>query len=203
MLFPLTRMPRKTKQVVVTPLLSRPLDEDDVLLGIDPSLTSTGLCLIDWKGRLIESRTLTSKKTGPARLVELRDAFDAYLRKNLPTACALEGYSFGSKHAREAVAEWGGFLRVTLYEWKLPTLIVPPMTLKKFVLPSTGSLQKNRIALESYKHWGVTFDTDDECDAHALAQLALMRAKIDASDDAMISVCQRMTSAAKIVALMC
>jgi Holliday junction resolvasome RuvABC endonuclease subunit len=168
-------MPRKTKQVAVTPLLSRPLNEDDVLLGIDPSLTSTGLCLIDWKGKLVESRTLTSKKTGPARLVELRDGFDAYLRKNLPTACALEGYSFGSKHAREAVAEWGGLLRVALYEWKLPTLVVPPMTLKKFVLPSAGSLQKNRIALESYKQWRVTFDTDDECDAHALAQLALLR----------------------------
>jgi hypothetical protein len=49
------------------------------------------------------------------------------------------------------------------------------MTLKKFVLPSAGSLQKNRVALESYKRWGVTFDTDDECDAHALAQLALTR----------------------------
>jgi len=183
------------------PFLSRTLCDADSILGIDPSLSSTGLCLIDWQGKLIESTTLTSKKTGPARLIELRDRFDDYLRKHLPTACALEGYSFGSKHAREAVAEWGGLLRVALYEWKLPTLVVPPMTLKKFVLPSAGNLQKNRIALESYKRWNVSFQTDDECDAHALAQLALMRAAIDASDDTMAAACHRMTSAAKSAAL--
>jgi crossover junction endodeoxyribonuclease RuvC len=157
-----------------SPLIDRELNDCDSFLGIDPSLTSTGLCVIDYQGKLIESRTLGSKKNGPARLVELRDALDAYLKRTLPTACALEGYSFGSKHAREAVAEWGGLIRVMLYEWKIPTLIVPPMTLKKFVLPAAGSLQKNRIALESYKRWGVTFDTDDECDAHALAQLTFV-----------------------------
>jgi hypothetical protein len=119
----------------------------------------------------------------------------------MPTVCALEGYSFGSKHAREAVAEWGGLIRVLLYEWKIPTLIVPPMTLKKFVLPSAGSLQKNRIALESYKRWNVSFQTDDECDAHALAQLALMRSVIDSNRLEMVSACDRMASAAQSAAL--
>jgi Holliday junction resolvasome RuvABC endonuclease subunit len=201
LLFTLNAMPRKSKPAASIPLLSRPLSDVDSILGIDPSLTSTGLCVIDHHGALIESTTLGSKKTGPARLVDLRDALDAYFKRTMPTVCALEGYSFGSKHAREAVAEWGGLIRVLLYEWKIPTLIVPPMTLKKFVLPSAGSLQKNRVALESYKRWHVSFQTDDECDAHALAQLALMRAGIDASDDAMASACQRMASAAKSAAL--
>jgi crossover junction endodeoxyribonuclease RuvC len=175
MLFSLTAMPRKLKTPPAD-FLSRALCDTDSILGIDPSLTSTGLCVIDHHGALIESTTLGSKKTGPARLVDLRDALDAYFKRTMPTVCALEGYSFGSKHAREAVAEWGGLIRVLLYEWKIPTLIVPPMTLKKFVLPSAGSLQKNRIALESYKRWGLSFQTDDECDAHALAQFALCKA---------------------------
>ncbi len=193
-------MPRKSKPAVAIPLLSRPLSEVDSILGIDPSLTSTGLCVIDHHGALIESTTLGSKKTGPARLVDLRDALDAYFKRTMPTACALEGYSFGSKHAREAVAEWGGLIRVLLYEWKIPTLIVPPMTLKKFVLPSAGSLQKNRVALESYKRWNVSFQTDDECDAHALAQLALMRSMIDSNRPEISATCHRMIEAAKSAA---
>jgi Holliday junction resolvasome RuvABC endonuclease subunit len=195
--FTLNAMPRKSKPAASIPLLSRPLSDVDSILGIDPSLTSTGLCVIDHHGALIESTTLGSKKTGPARLVELRDALDAYFKRTLPTACALEGYSFGSKHAREAVAEWGGLIRVLLYEWKIPTLIVPPMTLKKFVLPSAGNLQKNRIALESYKRWNVSFQTDDECDAHALAQLALVRVQIETRTSFVNSSCVRMTSSAQ------
>lgn len=190
-------MPRKSKPSASVPLLSRPLSEIDSILGIDPSLTSTGLCVIDHHGALIESTTLSSKKTGPARLVDLRDALDAYFKRTMPTACALEGYSFGSKHAREAVAEWGGLIRVLLYEWKIPTLVVPPMTLKKFVLPSAGNLQKNRIALESYKRWNVSFQTDDECDAHALAQLALVRVQMETRTGFVNASCARMTSAAQ------
>lgn len=190
-------MPRKSKPAASIPLLSRPLSDVDSILGIDPSLTSTGLCVIDHNGALIESTTLGSKKTGPARLIELRDALDAYFKRTMPTVCALEGYSFGSKHAREAVAEWGGLIRVLLYEWKIPTLIVPPMTLKKFVLPSAGNLQKNRIALESYKRWNVSFQTDDECDAHALSQLALVRVQIETRTSFVNSLGVRMTSSAQ------
>jgi Holliday junction resolvasome RuvABC endonuclease subunit len=202
LLFTLNAMPRKSKPAASIPLLSRPLSDVDSILGIDPSLTSTGLCVIDHHGALIESTTLGSKKTGPARLVELRDALDAYFKQTMPTVCALEGYSFGSKHAREAVAEWGGLIRVLLYEWKIPTLIVPPMTLKKFVLPSAGSLQKNRIALESYKRWNVSFQTDDECDAHALAQLALMRSMIDSLGYDSTTICYRMSAAASTAAVL-
>jgi Holliday junction resolvasome RuvABC endonuclease subunit len=167
------------------------------ILGIDPSLNSTGLCLVSVDGSLLHSCTLKSKFTGPARLADLRDKLQEFLQLNRPSLIGLEGYSFGSKYAREAVAEWGGLVRVLLYELSRPTLVVSPMTLKKFVLPMTGPNGKDRVALETLNRWGVSFKTSDECDAHALARLALARFKVDNALPLPAYCSKRMIDAAK------
>lgn len=188
-------MAKKVKKVTST-LLTRTFNYNEFILGIDPSLSSTGLCLIDRMGSIADSSSFGSKRTGPARLVQLRDHLADYLEKYRPSVCAIEGYSFGSKHAREVVAEWGGTIRVMLWERSIPTLVVPPMTLKKFVLTDMKNLAKDRMAVASYARWGVSFKNDDECDAHALAQLALVRLSYDGCLVQETSFTERMASAA-------
>ena len=143
------------------------------IMGIDPSLTSTGICLIE--NRMVAgSLVLGTSLTGPARLRELRDMLDSQLDHSRPVGVVVEGYSYASSFNREALAEWGGVLRVLLYERNIPLLEVAPATLRKFVLTEAGS-GKDKTILASFKKWGVEFKTNDECDAHALAQLGACR----------------------------
>lgn len=165
------------------PFLTHP-DQAKILsssiIGIDASLTSTGWCHLSKEG--MEAGHFGSKKFGPERLRELFDKLDDVLGLALPTLAVVEGYSYGSPNNREALAEWGGLVRILLWDRKIPTLIVAPQTLKKFVLPGGGSNDKDMILLESFKRWGVEFANNDECDAHALAQLGRLRLRLEMLD---------------------
>lgn len=150
------------------------------ILGIDPSLSCTGLVLIR-AGKILWRGTLSSKLTGIARLVDLECKLVAVLGE-LPArvhAAVIEGYAFGASNQREALAEWGGILRAMLYKRELPLLECAPTTLKKFVLPQEAKGGKELMLLASYKRWGVEFTTNDECDAHALAQLGYTRLQLE------------------------
>ena len=59
-------------------------------------------------------------------------------------------------------------------------LVVATTTLRKFVLGGLKGSGKEATVLASYKRWGVEFPTNDECDAHALAQLGRVRLHMDA-----------------------
>lgn len=148
------------------------------VMGIDPSLTSTGWNHLTGKHHAHGTITPSGKAVGPARLRDLFNKLDDILGEFLPSMVVLEGYSYGSSHHREALAEWGGLIRVLLYDRKIPTLIVAPTTLKKFVL-SEASSEKDQMLLAVYKRWGVEFSTNDECDAYALSQLGRSRLEME------------------------
>lgn len=147
------------------------------VIGIDASLTSTGFCHLCFDST--ELGHFGSKQFGPGRLRELSDRLADVLDLASPNLAVVEGYSYGSSNNREALAEWGGIVRVLLWDRQIPTLIVAPQTLKKFVLPGGGSNEKEMMLLESYKRWGIEFANNDECDAHALAQLGRVRLRLE------------------------
>lgn len=146
------------------------------VMGIDASLTSTGWCFLS-EGRTVFA-SFGSKFTGPERLRDLYDQLCGVMDIVKPTMVVLEGYSYGSSFNREALAELGGLIRLALWDRKIPTLIVAPTTLKKFVL-NGQTTDKDQMLLASYKRWGIEFANNDECDAHALAQLGLVRLSLE------------------------
>lgn len=143
-----------------------------VFIGIDPSLTATGICVLDQAGAEILRVTFGEKTK---RGVERLDAMDLYLHqfmarwRAVPALVAVEGYSFGSFSGRERLGEWGGVLRLCLHRLDFPYVEVPPTTLKKFVT-GAGNAKKNQMLLGVYKKWGVTCADDNEADSYALAQ---------------------------------
>ena len=147
---------------------------NNVFMGIDPSLTSTGIAVLRDDGKDCHTRVLSTKLTGLARLDSLDRQLQTLLVHYRPTAVALEGYSYGSPTNREALAEWGGLIRLALFRFDIPTLIVAPPTLRKFILPEALK-GKEQTILATYKRWGLEFKTNDECDAHGLARLAALR----------------------------
>jgi crossover junction endodeoxyribonuclease RuvC len=150
-----------------------------IIIGIDPSLTGTSnIALEAGTGKLLQHnyQRLSSKRMGMIRLTWLRDQVKALLDEMRSykdpdgIKVFLEGYSFGSKgQGLYNIAEWGGVLRLLLWEQGIPYTIVPPASLKKFVTDA-GNADKLKVALAIQRIYGMEFNSDDEFDAYGLAQ---------------------------------
>ena len=149
---------------------------NEFFVGVDPSLSATGIVVIDYEGKLVTSRQLKNKLSGVKRLVYIRNEIhrllthytsDGKVIRNI----GIEGYSRGSLNRREEAGELGGVLRVLFYELAIPYIEVAPTQLKKYAL-GRGDGMKQHILLATYKKWGIEFKNDDEADAFVIAQIA-------------------------------
>lgn len=144
-------------------------------LGIDQSLRSTGVALVEADGSVVYTGTITpGKLTGVERLAYIRRG----LREALSMAdgarilsAALEGYSYGSTGTLCELGEVGAVVRLVLYDAGVPFVVVAPAQLKQFVA-GNGQAKKEDVREAVLKKWGISIDQDDECDAFGLAQLA-------------------------------
>jgi len=143
------------------------------VLGVDPSLTATALVRLDERDNFA-SQVVKSNNTGIKRLIDIeRAVFREAQGVNL---VAIEGYAFGAQASREALGELGGVLKLCLYECKVPTIVIPPNSVKKFAT-GRGNAKKDEMRLAVYKKWGLDerdLKTADEVDAYVLARIALV-----------------------------
>lgn len=152
------------------------------VVGIDPSLTSTGLCVFYDSGE-IATHTLGSS---PAEGLSARfTRYDGLLRdvaKHIGSSAhliAIEGYSFDSRGGKAFDrVEYGALLRKDL-SFRCDCLIeVPPSSLKLFAA-GKGNANKTAMALAVFKRWGREFPDDNQVDAYALARMAACIAGFD------------------------
>jgi len=148
--------------------------------GIDPSLTSTAVVVLDAEGYIAMRRAYSSKPNGAHpyerldRYVGLCSAIVESLFEFAPLTIALEGYSFHSRNGRAHQAgEFGGLLRYYLrYNLEgCPLYEVPPAVLKRFAT-GRGNAGKAQVVAAVVKRWGIEVRSDDEADALALAHIA-------------------------------
>jgi Holliday junction resolvasome RuvABC endonuclease subunit len=151
-----------------------------IVLGIDPSLTCTALVALDASGAILpQPRGRHFIETRPkdfpsqiARLDAMRCALRDHVEMVRPSLAIVENYAFGAKIAREALGEWGGLLRVTLYRCGVPYGVAPPASLKAFVTGS-GAAEKSLVLREVFRRWGYEARDDNDADAYGLAQLGV------------------------------
>jgi Holliday junction resolvasome RuvABC endonuclease subunit len=140
------------------------------VVGIDPSLTATGVCwadgtteVIKWPGREVE------------RLVGVYgwvcDWFDSTLEAPL---VVLEGLSYGSKgSAVTGQAELGAVMRLALAHCCVDFVVVPPSVVKKYAT-GKGNANKDLVRDAARDRLGLAAGvTSDECDAAWLRQIGL------------------------------
>ncbi len=141
-------------------------------MGIDPSLRATGIAVLD-KHKL---RTLVlrpgKKCKGMERLVFLRDQMRDILLEYEPHTVTIEGYAMNRGNRAHQMGEWGGILRLLLWEGQYPLHEVTPGGLKKFAT-GMGKGPKGPVMLGVYKRWGLEVTDEDECDATVLALIGL------------------------------
>ena len=140
-----------------------------VVMGIDPSLTSTGLVVLE-NDCLVSSGTLEVKEKGIARLLALQKELEAKLLEYQPTLVVVEGYAFARANQAHQLGELGGMIRLLLTQKQVPWIEVPPTQAKKFAA-GKGNAPKDLILMNVYKRWGVEFGTSDEADAYVLARI--------------------------------
>jgi crossover junction endodeoxyribonuclease RuvC len=159
------------------------------VIGIDPSLTSTGLvALASWAEQLDGLNVTTQPYGGdPGRNVHERmnriehitREVLASVQKHKPTVICVEGYSLGHNTPGTADRlELGGLLRYSICRECASVYEVAPSTLKKWATGKHTS-DKVQVAVALSKRYGVEFQNDDMYDAYALARMALQIAGHD------------------------
>lgn len=158
-----------------------------LFVGLDLSLTGTGIVILDFAGRVLHHSIISTKPTTQLpqdrfkRYASIWKAIQKimkeYLYKNtFYQFIAIESYSFGSKgSARSSLMESGAVIRYELLK-NFPSyyIEVAPQQLKKFLLGSVknkGKDAKNIMCREVYKRGNLELDNDNEVDAYVLAMI--------------------------------
>ena len=143
------------------------------IVGLDLSITATGIALADGTTRTIK----TNPKDGDRRLVEIAlqvgmaldstdygDACDLVVIEEAPPG--LKGPAIKAIHMVH------GAVRARLLDFDTKYVVINPSTLKKYATGKSGA-DKTAMAMAAYKRTGREFADDNQCDAAWLRWAAL------------------------------
>lgn len=140
------------------------------VIGIDPSLTSTGFALRDKQDRLKSYALGDNVLRGMPRIVMLRNAVSRHLDREQPELVVYEGYALGFRGKTNTIfdlGELGGVLKLLILEKGIDILLAPPNNLKLFAT-GKGNADKGQVALAVENELNVKYSTSDQYDATGL-----------------------------------
>jgi crossover junction endodeoxyribonuclease RuvC len=149
---------------------------NNIYIGIDQSMNSTGFIAIDNTFEIIKSMIISSNKDldDYERIMELGDKILLEILKFIEDGkklfCCLEGISFGSQG--RGIIQQGSlhnYLRILFKKYNIQHIVCTPTQLKKYIT-GKGQCKKELMLMKIYKKWGVEFDSSDLADAYALAR---------------------------------
>lgn len=148
------------------------------IVGIDQSLTGTGLAELTNDGKLKRNVLVkTGKIFGIERLDLITKTVVSFCQEvNERFVISREGYSFASKgRSVFNLGELGGCIDLTLYRSEIPNLVsyyvLPPTVVKKFCLGSGATKKDSGYLLKVYNKYGIEFDDDNQADAFMIAKV--------------------------------
>lgn len=149
------------------------LSEQVRVLGLDPSLTSFGVCRLTMAHPGLKSFHATTKVWSPKinganRLDWFVRSIDNELVEFEPDLIVLEGYAFNRGNQAHQIGELGGVIRLAMFLVDRIPVIIAPAKLKKFVT-GKGNANKELVMMDGYKRFGIDVPTTDEVEATALA----------------------------------
>lgn len=172
-------MPKKAKSVhelrerfidgcrFITRAVEEKCDPENLeVLGIDPSLTSTGFAYRDLREK-VKTGVIKSEFHGFIRTIDIRKRLNHLMLEKKPF-CVIEGYSYNSRWNREALAELGGVIRELMVVKKRPLFVVSPLTVKAWL----KAKKKEQIMLEILDKFKVKISSSDAADAFVLQHFA-------------------------------
>lgn len=143
---------------------------DQVYVGIDQSYSGFAITLLDKNTGNHQTTVYKAEGKGVQRLRNIQAHIMDVLVDWEVQDVAMEGYAFGSQMAN-MLGELGGMVKLTLLDFGIYPLIVPPTNLKKYVTGKGNGVPKSQMLLQVYKVWGEEFSDDNAADSYALAKL--------------------------------
>jgi Holliday junction resolvasome RuvABC endonuclease subunit len=160
------------------------------ILGLDLSITCTGLSGPDWTDTIKPSKKLDTL----ARMdVIVRDLVDRFIGG--VDLVALEGIAMAAHDTNRQIAGLNWVVRRELWKRGVPFASVPPMTLKQYIA-GKGNASKADVVREVTRRFPWFEGGEDEADAVALAAMAAERV---GSPMAFMPKAQRDAAMAKVV----
>jgi len=144
----------------------------EVYIGIDQSYSGFAITALNDTG--YRTTVYKSDKRGIERLRDIQAHMLEIIVNYTILDVAMEGYAFGSQMAN-MLGELGGMVKLTLLDFGIYPLIVPPTNLKKYVTGKGNGISKSQMMLFVYKKWGVDLADDNAADSYALAHLVAKR----------------------------
>ncbi len=155
-----------------------------LIMGIDPSLTSTGIIVLRDSNVELAETTKNRPELGTLERVKaIRTVIDDIINYlatkeeewQSPDLIVIEGFSYGSKGQKLfEIAYLGWRIREDLESLKalygIPWIEASPSQLKKFAT-GKGEGDKAIILQQVYKRWGIEFKDNNQADAFVLAKI--------------------------------
>lgn len=141
------------------------------IIGLDLSLTSTGIALPDGT-----TEAISVPQKGTLRLIALRKAIMDYVDKYKHPIVVIEGYSFAQRNSQaHSLGELGGVIRVALTEADCTIVDVAPTQRAKFAT-GRGNASKSEVVSAISARTGIVWSgkgADDKADAWILQEMGL------------------------------
>lgn len=150
-------------------------------MGLDLSVTATGLMVIDSDLNIIKQETIETKSVGKhwydladRRYYITNKIINTVFEYKLAHIC-IEDYAVVHAKAAIPIIELGGCVKDSLRAYFIsssPIYFVPPTTVKKFVT-GIGNANKIEMATHITNKYGVMFKNDNIYDAYGLALFSM------------------------------
>jgi Holliday junction resolvasome RuvABC endonuclease subunit len=147
-----------------------------VWIGIDQSYSGFALTALGDNGYYTE--VYSSDKRGTDRLRDIQAHVMDWMHEfDDIRDVSMEGYAYGATGRVFNLGELGGMVKLTLLEFGVYPLIVPPTSLKKYIAGKATGVSKSQVLLHTYKTFGVEFTDDNAADSYVLAHIVKGTAK--------------------------
>lgn len=138
-----------------------------IAIGIDPSLSSTGLVVgLDGKpAAWCQIQPSAKGKSKEERIYQICKTIRRFIVLQQPDFTIIEGYSFASVRSNSATTlhELGGAIRQVFHRLEIPWHEVPPTTLKAFA--GHGKASKEEMMTWAKELWPDCPNQNDVADA--------------------------------------
>lgn len=136
------------------------------VLGIDPSLTATGVADPDGNTYTIK----TKAKDGDYRLIQIFQEISSEASFGVRYAVIEDLPTHAMSAGKTGMSQ--GVVRAALCDWNIPFVTVPPATLKKYAT-GKGNADKAAMALALKERTGLELADDNQVDAWWLRAIGL------------------------------
>jgi Holliday junction resolvasome RuvABC endonuclease subunit len=150
-------------------------EDDPAVVGLDLSLTATGIAYANGTTRTIVTKDLRDVERLAFIRQEIRMALDVC--DLAPDLVVVEGYSFASQYQAANLGELGGVVRMVLADEheqhpEMAWVVIPPSSLKKYATGS-GKADKTAMVVAARERLGWDGMSHDQADATWLRALGL------------------------------